>query len=68
MDEKEAELHAGAHDEVRPSLKGKRLLLFREMLESVGFPMAGDVVLAMAKGFPLVGDLPATGVFEERCK
>eukprot|EP00969_Alexandrium_andersonii_P107172 4726887-Alexandrium_andersonii.AAC.1 len=48
---------------IRAVTKGKRILLFKEMLADFGHP---DVSLwqCMASGFPLLGPMPETGVFE----
>ena len=56
----EAKLHAGLDELVRPVLRSKRLLLFREMLADAG---VNDATLMdeMCAGFRLVGDLEESG-------
>ena len=63
LEERETELRGAVHHEVRPSISGKRLLLFGEMLSASGFPRPSALVHRMASGFPLLGNIEATGVF-----
>lgn len=60
---KENELHQSMDPGVAAVVKGKRLLLFGEMLATVGFPEHQKLVHLMASGFPVAGAYPATGVF-----
>ena len=53
-------LHAGMPDYLSHVLKGKRLLLLREMMESAGCPDKG-LVDDISKGFRISGWMPATG-------
>jgi hypothetical protein len=59
---REAQLHASMDPEVAAVLEGKRLLLFKEMLDEVGF-QDPSLVTEMAQGFRLVGLLPCSGEF-----
>ena len=64
----EAQLHETMDPLLRPVLAGKRILLFRKMLEDSGFPGAEALCDAMTMGFPLGGLFPVTGfplLFEE---
>jgi len=65
LDPLESKIKASVHEDVRPSIASKRLLLFREMLESIDFPHADKLIHTMAKGFPLAGDIEKTGIFPE---
>jgi len=66
LEEREQELRRQAHPDVRNSIQSKRLLLFGEMLEAAGFPQPSALIHRMATGFPLVGEIEATGVFPEK--
>ena len=61
--EDEAALHARMHPDVEKVMHSKRLLLFKHMLREIKFEKADDLIHLMVTGFPLVGALPATGVF-----
>ena len=52
---------------IREVLSGKRVVLFKRLLEDIGYP---DCKIAdeMAEGFPLCGWLPASGVFPTRIR
>ena len=63
LEAKEETLRNSAHPDVRPSIESKRILLFGEMLSSVGFPSAERLMHRMAVGFPLAGKLEETGMF-----
>ena len=63
LEDKEKQLHAAMHDDVRGVVKGKRLLLLGELLSEVGFPGWRNLVHHMSTGFPVAGAYPATGVF-----
>eukprot|EP00435_Cladocopium_sp_Y103_P028367 s3494_g7.t1 len=64
---KELELHNNLEPHLRGVLSGKRLLLFGEMLDTLGYP---DRVLVrdIINGFPLTGWMPKTGVFPPHMK
>ena len=64
---KELQLHADLPEHLRPILKGKRLLLLREMMEAAG---CEDVALVdhICQGFRLSGWLPASGEFVARSR
>lgn len=66
LQDRENQLHAAMAPDVRRVLRGKRLLIFKELLDSAGFPGAGDLVHQIAAGFPVVGALPPTGVFPKQ--
>ena len=66
LQDREDQLHAAMAPDVRRVLRGKRLLIFKELLDSAGFPGAGDLVHQIAAGFPVVGALPPTGVFPKQ--
>ena len=63
LETKEEELRCAAHPDVLPSIRGKRLLLFGEMLRASNFPSASALVHRMSTGFPLLGNIEPTGVF-----
>ena len=65
LDEAEARLRESVHADVKPSLQTKRVLLFGEMLASVGFPHHDKLVHRMCAGFPLAGEIERTYVFPE---
>ena len=59
----EQRLHEGLPAHLQKILAGKRLLLLREILESLGYP---DVAIVddICSGFKLTGMAPKTGVFD----
>ena len=62
LEEEEAKLHDSLDMHLQHVLVGKRLILFREMLASLGYPdetLVDDIV----RGFPLSGWLPKSNVF-----
>ena len=63
----EARLHEGLRPDLEPVLQGKRLLLFKAMMEDAG---VADPYLFqhMVDGFPLVGHLEPSGQFPKRWK
>ena len=67
LSEAERKLHLDMDADLRPVLKNKRLLLFKQMLEDAG---VGDESLFydMVHGFRLIGDLNPSGQFESRWK
>ena len=64
-EEDEEYLHTLMHPETRRVLQGKRLHLFASMLEDIGAGFGEDLVEYMFRGFPLVGAMPAFGLFDE---
>ena len=52
---------------VRQVLSGKRVVLFKHLLESMSYPDS-KIADEMAAGFPLSGWLPASGVFPTRVR
>lgn len=65
LEPQEAVLHARMHPNVREVMKGKRLLLFKEMLVAAEMPKVNDLIHFLTTGFPLAGVLPRTGIFPE---
>ncbi|CAJ1459680.1 unnamed protein product, partial [Effrenium voratum] len=63
----EARLHEGLRPDLVPVLQGKRLLLFKAMMEDAG---VADPYLFqhMVDGFPLVGHMEPSGQFPKRWK
>ena len=57
-------LHEAMDPHVAKVLKGKNLLLLKEILPESGFRGADDLVNSMSKGFDVIGDLAPTGQFE----
>ena len=64
---KEQQLHADLPEHLRPILKGKRLLLLREMMAAAGCE-DGALVDHICQGFRLSGWLPASGEFVPRSR
>ena len=58
----ESEFHASLHPHVQSVLKGKRLLLFREMLQSIHYEDA-SVFEEFTAGSTLVGPAPPSGLW-----
>ena len=65
LEEKERALHRAMPPEVAAVLKGKRLLLTKEILDEIGYPDV-DLVPDIAAGMPGVGEMPFTGAFPPR--
>ena len=63
----EWDLHKEMDESIRPVMKSKRLLVFKEMLAEAGIK---DETLfdEMRQGFRLVGDLPPSGQFQQQFK
>ncbi|CAE7240138.1 unnamed protein product [Symbiodinium sp. CCMP2456] len=61
----ERELHEGFSEHRRKVLDGKRLLLFKSILEEAGHA-DDNLVHDMSNGFDLVGKLPESHVFDHR--
>ena len=58
----EDKLHQHLEPHLRHVLKGKRLLLFKEMLQELQYPDK-ELVDTICSGFPLTGWLPKSNVF-----
>ncbi|CAE7914447.1 unnamed protein product, partial [Symbiodinium necroappetens] len=67
LEERELALHASLPEHVKHILKGKRLLLWKEMIAEYGLP---DTTLVddMMAGFPLSGWLPQSHAFPKHIK
>ena len=63
LQKREDALHAGMPFHRQQVLRGKRLLLLREMLASSSYPDLG-IVADIAAGFRITGDLGVAGVFD----
>ena len=63
--EKEHELKTRMHPHVRQIVETKQILLYKQMLQSIKYPDC-KVADLMYQGFPIVGDMDITGVFEQR--
>lgn len=63
----EKRLHSDLPTHLKPLLAGKRLLLWREILEELEYPDVA-VIDDIVAGFPLTGWAPKTKVFEPRVK
>ena len=63
LDPQEQELRSKMHDDVRPTMSSKRILLFGEMLTAAGVPKANDLCHLLASGFTITGEVPASGLF-----
>eukprot|EP00435_Cladocopium_sp_Y103_P072300 s179_g39.t2 len=63
LKEQEAKLHESLPAHLQQVLKGKKLLLWKEILVDLQYPDAGVIDDAI-KGFSLTGWVPDTGVFE----
>lgn len=67
LDLEEKKVHAGMHRDLRPVLKNKRLLLFKEMLNDAGV-CDEKLYKDMTEGFKLVGDINPSGQFNSQWK
>ena len=67
LESKELELHATLDDHLRSVLKGKRLLIFKEILEELQYPDRG-LVDEICAGFRLSGWLSKSHVFPSTLK
>ena len=67
LSQEEKALHDSMHSDLRPVMKSKRLLLFKEMLRDAG---VSDEALFqdMVEGFKLIGDLNPSGQFQSKWK
>jgi hypothetical protein len=63
----EKELHSKMEPQVEDVLKGKRILLLKEMLMSIAYSDV-KVVEELVAGFPLVGELILSSLFPEQRK
>ena len=64
---KEEQLHSSLPEHLKPILKGKRLLLFREMMDAAGCEDP-ELVSEICQGFSLVGWQSASGHFLPRVR
>ena len=62
LEKEETKLHASLKPHLRQVLQGKRLLLFKEMLEFYNYPDK-ELVNDISRGFPLSGWLPKSHIF-----
>ena len=62
LEKEEANLHAALQPHLRQVLQGKRLKVFQEMLNSLGYPDT-TLVQDICEGFRLTGWLPKSQVF-----
>ena len=67
MEADEAVLHAKLPEHIKHILKGKRLLLWREMIDHYKLPDTG-LVDDMIRGFSLSGWMPSSGSFPPSAK
>ena len=67
LDIEEKKLHSLMHSDLRPVMKSKRLLLFKEMLRDAGV-VDEELCKDMSEGFKLVGDLNPSGQFQSQWK
>ena len=67
LESQEQALHASLPSHVRHILKGKRLLLWKEMIQAYGLPDS-DLIEDMMRGFNLSGWMPASGSFPPASK
>ena len=67
LEVEEHALHESLDPHLKEVLKGKRLLVFQEMLNDLGYPDR-DLVKDICKGFKLSGWLPKSGVFPANLK
>ncbi|CAK8994047.1 unnamed protein product [Durusdinium trenchii] len=58
----ELELHKGFDNDAKKVMAGKRILLFQEILESIGYHDA-EAANLLVEGVPLVGAVPESGVY-----
>jgi hypothetical protein len=67
LEAEETKFHSSLPKHLQKVLRGKRLLLFKQLLEEAGYP---DTSLAddIAKGFDVVGDTPRSGIFQRQLK
>lgn len=63
----EEELHCKLDEHLKPLICGKRLLLWKEILEDIKYPDS-QVVDQIIRGFPLTGWAPKTQVFEKHVR
>lgn len=66
LEESERSLKSSMDPVVAAAVRGKRILLFREMLEATGFPDL-DVTLELQQGAELTGTIPPTGMLPSKC-
>ena len=61
---KEDSLHQALHPEVAEVVRGKRILLFKELLEEIQYDDLGVVEL-MVQGVKLVGEMDEVGIWKK---
>ena len=62
LEKEEISFHSRLEPHLRQVLQGKRLMLFKEMLEFYNYP-DGELVNDISRGFPLSGWLPKSHIF-----
>ena len=62
LDGEEQRLHAAAHADVRATIVGKRVLLFKELLRGIEYDDVGVADLLLT-GIPIIGQLPRVGIW-----
>jgi len=67
LDLDEKKVHSSMRPDLRPVMKSKRLLLFKEMLSDAGV-CDEELCKDMTEGFKLVGDLNPSGQFHSQWK
>ena len=67
LEGKEKLLHESLEPHLRGVLSGKRLLIFQEILDELGYPDR-HLVKDICAGFPLTGWLPKSGIFPATVK
>ena len=65
--DEEVALHAQLPKHLARVLKGKRMLLFEQLLKGISYSDS-KVAVEMRSGFQLVGWVPRSGVFEEKVR
>ena len=65
LEPKEKALHDAMPPGIASVLKGKRILLLQDMLQSIKHPDK-NLVADMVAGFPIAGDMGVSGVFKQR--
>ena len=65
LEQQEKLLHEQMEPNVARVLKGKRLLLFKQLLLESGFPEAEQLVAEMSRGFDLVGKTSTSGCLDK---
>ena len=66
LEEEEIMLHEGAHTEIKPCLKDKKVFLLQEMAEASGFANPNLLGYMLVNGCPVFGEFPRWGSFKEK--